>query len=102
MSNAITKEMVEELVAAMKPLPTVLLNPHLSLPLCGDTTLAEDKDAGTLPSNIILSKSVPLLIGYQIDKSLLEFNLPKIEPTPPKHIMFKSRYGLLGGFWVSR
>ena len=83
--NVLTMEMVKEMVMAMQaPLPTVALNPYVRLPVDNDMTLADEKEAGTLPRNIMLSKSVPLLTGYQFDKSLLDFPVAGFSKERPK------------------
>lgn len=71
--SVFTMDDFKRVIAAMpKPLPTIALNPYLSLPLGNVMTLADEKEAGTLPPNIVLSKAVPLLTGYVFDDSLLE------------------------------
>jgi len=73
-NKAITYEMVAEAIKAMpKQQPIVVLNPYVRIPTDNDMTLADEKEAGSLPGNIMLSKAVPLLCGYKFDRPLLEF-----------------------------
>jgi len=72
-NKVLTQAMVQEMIAAMpKPLPVITLNPYVRMPADNNMTLADEKEAGTLPGNILLSKAVPLLCGYKFDRSLFE------------------------------
>ena len=76
MNEVFTKEMLQKIIDAMQPPDKMIaLNPYVRLPADNEMTVADQKDAGTLPGNIILSKAVPLLIAYEFDRSLLELPL---------------------------
>lgn len=73
-ATVLTKEMIQDVMDKISPpLPTVVLNPNLYVPIDNERTLGELKEAGELPPNILLSKAVPLLTGYEIDTSVLDF-----------------------------
>jgi hypothetical protein len=94
--NVLTMEMVQEMVDAMKPQKMVAMNPYVRLPAENEMTVAEEKEAGTLPGNIMLSKAVPLLTAYEFDQSVLDFPLRfdkiKVEIDQPTPIYFRSSY----------
>jgi len=74
--KALTREMVQDIIKSMpKPEPMLALNPHVHMPVSNDLSLADLKNLGQLPPNIMLSKAVPLLTGYEFDRSILNLTM---------------------------
>lgn len=69
----------------------IALNPYARIPATNPLTVQQERELGLLDSRVLLSKAVPLLMAYEIDRRAM---FPRPEP-PPVRFMFHNSYKLV-------